>query len=184
MVDPQMPSGLKTCYRCGEDLPATTQYFDQDSNKSDGLRATCKQCRAETQEQRQASKRDERLQMMDEAAFNLLQEVARGGSDVPHVAEMYQRIMDVFDGAGGFAAHFMAQYLESKPGSTTRTKMLEMVMRLGFNVSESGAAQVPLELMSDTDLQNKLDEQSRRMLRIKDGSRRDEDDHGTSEKAS
>lgn len=184
MVDPKMPDGLKTCYRCGEDLPSTLQYFDQDTTKPDGLRSTCKQCRFETRNERRVSQRDERLQMMDDAAFNLLETVARGGSDVPHIAETYQRLMDVFDGAGGFAAHFMAQYLESTPGSTTRTKLLELVMRLGLKVSESGAAQVPLELMTDTDLQNKLDEQARRMFRIEDGSARDKDDHGTTEKAS
>lgn len=182
--DPKMPSGIKTCYRCGEDLPATIQYFDQDMSKPDGMRTTCKQCRMEAKDETRKSQRDNRLKMMDDAAFKLLENVARGGSDVPHIAETYQRLMDVFDGAGGFAAHFMAQYLEATPGSTTRTKMLELVMRIGFKVSESGAAQIPLELMSDQDLQNKLDQQARRMFRIEDGSGRSDDDHGTAEKAS
>jgi len=185
MNAPRLPNGSKTCSECGDDLPATTQYFDQDQTKDDGLRTVCKHCRLQVREEKERKKRDERLQMVDDAAFNLLHKVSRGGSDVPHVAELYQRLMDVFDGSGGFAAHFMAQYLEAKPGSTTRTKMLELLTRLGMKVSESGAARIPVEMMSDLDLQHEVAEQARRVFRIEDGARKEDgDDDGASPKAS
>lgn len=181
MTVPPLPSGIKTCTQCGQDLPATDQYFDQDATKDDGLRTVCKQCRCAVREENELRKRDQRLQMVDDAAYNLLNNVARGGSDVPHVAEVYQRLMDVFDGAGGYATHFMAQYLEAKPGSTTRTKMLELLMRLGMKVSESGAAKIPVEMMNNVDLQNEVAEQARRIFRIEDGARKEDDhDDGTS----
>jgi hypothetical protein len=47
----------------------------------------------------------------------------------------------------------MAQYLASVPGSSTRQKMLDMVVKLAVKTSESGAAQIPIEMLSDEDLQ-------------------------------
>jgi len=175
------PSGLKRCRHCKVDYPATTQYFGEDASKEDGFATICKVCRQDEEDERQKRRRDHRLQMIDDASFKLLENMARGGSDVPHMAEIYQRLMDVYEGAGGYAAHFMAQYLESKPGGTTRTKMLEMIMRIGMKVSEAGNAQIPLELMSDEDLKIKLDEHARRIYRIEDHQA---DDDRASEKAS
>jgi len=149
---------------CGQDYPSTSDYFDRDSSKEDGLRSVCKLCRADEYDQRQKMALDERIKMIDEASLRLIDKLARSGSDVPHMAELYQRIMEAFDGVGGYAAHFMAQYLSAAPGSSIREKMLNHIMKLGIKVSESGHAQIPVELMTDEDLQIELSKQARQYL--------------------
>ena len=39
-------TGTKHCKRCGETKPATTNYFYRNSQRSDGLHAYCKDCKA------------------------------------------------------------------------------------------------------------------------------------------
>lgn len=151
---PVINDGMKTCTgACGQELPATSDYFDRDETRDDGLRSVCKACRAQERQVSQYQAIDERVRNMDEAAMNLLQHISRGGSSIPHVSELYENIMQAFEGAGGYAAHFMAQYLMAKPGSTTRTKMLELTMRLGIISTELGSAQQPVDAMADEDLQ-------------------------------
>jgi hypothetical protein len=135
------------------DLPATDAYFDRDESKEDGLRLVCKACRAKQREVSKQDKIDERVKAMDKASLALLKNIAKGGSQIPHVSELYERVMEAFEGAGGFAAHFMAQYLMAQPGSTTRTKMLELAIRLGVMTTQQGAAQEPIDVMEDEDLQ-------------------------------
>jgi len=164
---PVIHDGTKTCTgECGHDLPATSDYFDRDESKDDGLRTVCKACRSLEGERREQKQMDDRIKKLDEGALHLLDSLARSGSEIPHVAEVYQRLMEVFDGAGGYAAHFMAQYLMATPGSSTRTKMLELIMRIGFKVSEMGNAQLPVEMMHDEDLQLVFDKGAKRMLRL------------------
>jgi hypothetical protein len=152
--EPHWDRGQKTCQgNCGRDLPATADYFDRDATRDDGLRSICKECRANERLLAKQDALDDRIKILDEKSVQMIELLTRTGSDLPHIAEVYQRVMEVYEGAGGFAAHFMAQYLSCKPGSTTRTKMLELVVRLSTKVSESGAAQIPLELMTDEDLQ-------------------------------
>lgn len=162
------PDDIKMCTMCAQELPATADYFDRDSSKPSGFKSVCKACRAIKDDHDKNLRLDENVRLMDDAALAMLQQMARGGSDVPHVAEVYQNIMQAFDGAGGFAVHFMNQYLSCKPGSAMRNKLLETIVSMSKHVSESGAAQIPLELMSDEDLQNKLEQQTRKILRIAD----------------
>lgn len=39
-----MDTPLKKCSKCGEEKPATLEYFSKDGNKKTGLRASCKVC--------------------------------------------------------------------------------------------------------------------------------------------
>ena len=39
--------GMKTCSKCGEELPATTEYFCKRKASKDGLRESCKKCQKE-----------------------------------------------------------------------------------------------------------------------------------------
>jgi len=148
------PDGTKTCAGpCGMDLPANSVYFDRDETKEDGLRTVCKVCRSKERELAKQDKIDKRVKAMDEASLALLKNISKGGSQIPHVSELYERVMEAFEGAGGFAAHFMAQYLMAQPGSTTRTKMLELAIRLGIITTQQGASQEPIDVMEDEDLQ-------------------------------
>lgn len=175
--------GMKMCNECGMELPATPDYFDVDNDKDDGLKTICKGCRKLGSEVKRNTKISENIDMMDKASLALIRQLARGGSECPHVAELYQNIMQAFDGAGGFAIHFMNQYLAAQPGSTQRTKMLDLLMRLATKVTDSGAAQMPLDLMSDEDLQHTLEQRTLKLLGGTDREGLDGTD-GQAEKAS
>lgn len=145
--------GTKVCTGpCGEELPATSDYFDRDATKDDGLRQVCKACRAQERQLESFKAIDARVRKLDAHSLDVLDTLARAGAEIPHIAEIYQRVMEAFEGAGGFAAHLMGQYLMAKPGSSARTKILEMMVRLAVKVSETGAAQLPVDLMADEDL--------------------------------
>lgn len=49
MLSDHTPSApiLKTCYRCREPKPATTDYFSRDRSRGDGLDPKCKACKKE-----------------------------------------------------------------------------------------------------------------------------------------
>lgn len=156
--------GLKMCTECGMELPCTSDYFDRDKTHADNLKNVCKLCRSAKHEERALAARDERLKKIDEASLKMLDRMVKIGSDVPHMAELYQRLMEIYDGVGGFAAHYMAQYLSAAPGSAVRQKMLDRIIALGIKVSEAGHAQLPVELMEDEDLQLQLQKQAQKFL--------------------
>lgn len=157
---PARPDGLKMCERCGEELPADSSYFDRDATKDDGFKPICKGCRAGERQKKQDVQISEHVKMMDEAALQALRAMGRGGSDVPHAAEVLQHIMNAFGGPQGFAIHFMNQYLSAAPGSTVRTKMIGEVFKIVTKVSDSGAAQIPIDLMEDEDVARVFKEQT------------------------
>jgi hypothetical protein len=113
------------------------------------------------------------VEKLDEASLTMLDTLLSGrGSDVPHIVELYQRIIEIFDGVGGFAQHYMVNYLSAKPGSMIRQRMLDQVFKIAIKVSEEGMAQAPIDLMLDEDVQHEL--ARREQLRIRHEDRKDE----------
>lgn len=137
---------------CGEELPATSEYFDRDATREHGLRSVCKTCRAKMRQLEAYEAVDTRVRNLDARSLDMLDTLVRAGAEIPHIAEIYQRVMEAFEGPGGFAAHLMGQYLMAKPGSIARGKILSEIMRLAAKVSDSGAAQIPVNLLDDEDL--------------------------------
>ena len=167
--------GLKVCFKCGEELPATEQYWAKDATKADGWRGECKVCRAEARKVADDRAVLAKVEQMDVAAMKLIDNLTRGGSDVPHMVELYQRLMEAFDGVGGFAQHYMANYLCAKPGSSIREKMMATIIRMGTQASEQGLTQVPLDLLQDEDLQIYLREKATDFLKVRHPE--DQDEH-------
>lgn len=50
---------IKRCNKCKQDFPSTSEYFDRDKKKKDGLSTTCKQCMKEYNARRYQEKKDE-----------------------------------------------------------------------------------------------------------------------------
>ena len=61
---------IKTCTKCGKQLPATTDYFHKKKNGKYGLHSICKKCIKEYNKQRFESNRDEILQKKREYNHN------------------------------------------------------------------------------------------------------------------
>ena len=154
----------KQCESCGVSFPTTEEYWHRDRQQPDGYRKTCKMCRAEDKKEKENELIDARIAAIEKEGFNLLANLTKGGSDIPHMAETFQKLIEVFGGPGGFAQHFMASFLSTSLGSATRQKMLDTVLRLNIKVSESGAAQKSLEEITDEDLDREIEETAKRLI--------------------
>ena len=147
----------KECRQCSVIYPITKEFWHRDNSSTDGFRHTCKMCRAEDLEDKRKEEIDSRLKKLEEGGFDLLDKLVQGGSNVPHMAETFQRIMEAFGGPGGFAQQLIATYYRATPGSQQRQRILDSIMRLNNKVSESGAAQKSLEELSNEELDQEIE---------------------------
>lgn len=154
----------RSCENCHVKFPLTQEYWHRSNSSGDGYRKTCKMCRAEDREQVRKEEMDERLRKVEEGGFDLLDKIAKGGSEVPHMAETFQRLMEVFGGPGGFAQHYMATFLKGTP-SQKKDMMLGM-MRLNVVVSESGAANRSLEEITEEELDRAIEKTTREIMQV------------------
>jgi hypothetical protein len=146
----------KACTNCRVEYPVTKEFWHRDNSASDGFRSTCKMCRAEDVEKKRKSKLDDRVTKIEDAGIDLLDQMSKGGSSVPHMAETFQRIMEAFGGPGGFSQQVMSTFYKAAPGSLQRQRILEAVLRLNIKVSESGAAQKSLEELTNEELDSEI----------------------------
>lgn len=158
-------SGSKVCTgKCRAELPASAMHFDRDRSQPDGFKSVCKMCRAEQAQENENREIAERVDKLDSQSAKLLEMVTQPGAKVPHLNELFERVMEVYGGAAGFAKHYLANYLMAPPGSAVRQKHLDAVIRMGVQVTTSGGARKPLDIMSDEELEKLANEQAKRLL--------------------
>ena len=58
----------KVCYTCGRLLPAIPEYYNRDSQKSDGLRPSCKECRSKKRADAYANNPEQRVKAQRRAS--------------------------------------------------------------------------------------------------------------------
>jgi len=156
--------GKKTCTRCADIM--SLEKFDVDNSKADGRKSVCKRCRAEKmRDDYRIDIANKALELDQRAAKIIEKAVDELGPNVPHIAELFHHLIDVFGGPQGLAQHCMSTYLMAKPGTPGRQKMLAMIMQIATKVTDTGAANLPLDLLSDADIEREL-EQRMRILKI------------------
>ena len=151
----------RTCSVCGQDFPLDKQHFRWRTSDSGGFfSAECLLCRANqrrTSKERKKQKRAASLQKIEEAGVDLfLGSMSAGGSNIPHSAELLERVFAYFGGTSGFAAVLVKQYWDSPSGGTARNRLLETLCRLVTKNAEQGGAKKPLTLWSDDELEQEL----------------------------
>ncbi len=152
---------MTTLYRqckgpCQKDLELNEENFDRDSRKEGGFRFFCKKCRAEARKLKQALTISSQLKILDDAAMRAVHEMPDGGTDMPHVAELYRVMVGLLGGVQGFGRHYVANMLQAPPGSQTRQRMLADINKLAMVATASGAVDKPVSAMTDEDLLNEL----------------------------
>jgi len=168
---------LRECDSCFRELALTAENFHRDATKADGYKSTCKDCRNKAGRDKENKIIDIRIRKLDEEGANLISNLLQGGSKIPHMAETYQRLLEVFGGSVGFAQHYMANYLSTSPGSAGRSRILADLLKLNVEVSKSGAAKKSLEEITDEELDLEIARTARTILLIDP----EEEDDGTSE---
>jgi hypothetical protein len=151
----------KRCHRC--ELEQPLERFDRDATKPDGYRSVCKSCRCHIAEAKRLEQAADMLKALDLGLVRALANSKPGGTDVPHLAEIYQSIIHLLGGVQGLAQQYVATYIASKPGSQTRERLLGQVVKMGEVVSDSKKVEMPVELMSDQDLEREIENRAKRL---------------------
>lgn len=128
-------------------------------------RNVCVHCVAKRRSRKKAEENERRQAVMQKTEEQILdvycKEARKGGSKIPHSAELLESCMDLVGGVHGLSALLMKQLFEAKPGGAMRSKALEMLTRLVQSNTEVGGDRKALELWNEDELEEALDEKLR-----------------------
>lgn len=152
----------RTCSVCGKDKPLDRDHFRWRVKDTGGyFTAQCRECIADAKKASRARKQIKKKDALDQIEQSgvdvFLASVSRGGSNIPHSAEVVERVMQYFGGVAGFSAVLVKQYWDAQPGGSQRNKLLETMCRLVVKNVETGGAKKPLQLWSEDELEAELD---------------------------
>lgn len=157
----------RTCNVCGNTYPLDKQHFRWRKDY-EAFTAECLACRAKQRiasKKRAELKRGETLRKIEEAGVDLfLGSVHAGGSNIPHTAEVIERVFQYFGGTGGMAAVLVKQYWDAAPGSSARNRLLETICRMVTKNVDAGGAKKPLSLWTEEELEQELNKRFEQAL--------------------
>lgn len=151
----------RTCSTCGNTFPLDKQHYRWRVQDGKGYyTAECLRCRADqrkaSRKRKQARRQDSLKQIENAGADVFLATVSRGGSNIPHSAEVIERVFEYFGGVAGFSAMLVKQYYDSPPGGSARNRLLETMCRLVSKNVDQGGARKPLTLWTEDELEQEL----------------------------
>jgi hypothetical protein len=151
----------RTCSICGKDKPLTREHYRWREQDGKGyFTGECKECITKAKKVsrlKAKAKRKAALDKIEAAGVDIFTAATvNGGSNIPHTAELVERVFQYFGGVGGFGAVLVKQYWDSPPGGSARNRLLETMCRLVTKNVDSGGAKKPLQLWSDADLEAEL----------------------------
>lgn len=151
----------KTCSSCGNSYAATKEHFPKDGN----VCRACYRTNRTKQRERKRARRRLALDQIEESGLELYAALAQaGGSNIPHSAEVLERIFQYFGGVGGFSALLVKQYYDSPPGGSARNRLLETIVRLVTKNVEAGGAKKPLAMWTEEELEAELEQRFQQAL--------------------
>lgn len=153
----------RTCSICGNEKPLTQDFFRWRVQDGKGyFTAECKECISKAKKVSRAKadeRRKQQLQKVESLGVDaFIRATQHGGSNIPHTAEVVERVFGYFGGVGGFSAVLVKQYWDSPPGGSARNRLLETMCRLVTKNVESGGAKKPLQLWSEDELEQELEQ--------------------------
>jgi hypothetical protein len=156
-----MTQNTKTCSICGLTYPEDKQHYRRRvQNGKEYWSSECLKCRAKQSAASNLKKKEQREKALGKIEHDgvglFMKAIQKGGSNVPHSAELIEQVMNYFGGVGGFSAVMVKQYWDSEPGGTQRSKLIETMSRLVAKNAEQGGAKKPLALWSEDELEEEL----------------------------
>lgn len=151
----------RTCAICGVERPLTREHYRWRVQDGKGyFTAECLICIAKAKKQarlRAKAKRKAALDKIEAAGVDVFcAATVKGGSNIPHTAELVERVFQYFGGVGGFSAVLVKQYFDAQPGGSARNRLLETMCRLVTKNVETGGAKKPLQLWTEDELEQEL----------------------------
>lgn len=149
----------RICTHCGQTYDLIEANFRL--GKDGKWTPACRKCLREQhrkQREKEKERRKRSLEKVEEAGLDIYARLAAaGGSNIPHSAEVVEKVFEYFGGTGGFAAMLVKQYYDSPAGGSARNKLIETVCRLVQNNVDSGGAKKPLTLWTEDELEQELE---------------------------
>lgn len=161
MID-ELP--IKRCRVCQRDKPLHDDYWHRDIHSPDGYRHACAQCRNEKATYEKEQIVDDVFASLEKKGIEHLATLAEGGSQLPHMAEVYESIMDGFGGPRLFAQHLIACYFHPQTSQHIKAKLLQSVIGLSVKVSDSGLIARDLDGVPTEELQRMLEDRMRKAV--------------------
>lgn len=163
----------KTCNTCEQMLPLTE--FHVNRYRPDGRGDQCKTCcktiakekAAIVMQNQQAI--DDRIRDRLEAMLDACEKNDQLGAmrpGVPHTVQLFEQVMQAIGGPEGWALQMGVTFLISEPGSVNRQRILRSIQEMSESVVKMGGARMPLDLMTDDDLESLVAEKAQRTLRL------------------
>lgn len=151
----------RLCSKCGTSYPLDRKHFGWKVREGKGyFTQDCLACRSQKRlasNERKRAKREQALRKIEDAGVELFcGTAAKGGSNIPHSAEVIERVFQYFGGVAGFSSVVVKQYWDSPPGGTARNRLIETLCRLVTKNVESGGAKKPLSLWTEEELEQEL----------------------------
>jgi hypothetical protein len=148
----------KVCSECGDTRPDDAIHFPLYQKQY----TRCLACVAKRRKMAALQKEEYRARKMgkieSKAVDTLISQARQGGATVPHSAELLENLMEYFGGTAGFSSMMLKNYFDAKPGSATRTKMLELITRLVTTNAEQGGSKKPLTFWSEEELNAEIEQ--------------------------
>ena len=146
----------RVCIDCGAKHPETNEYF---TPKGEGRFDTrCKSCRKKKRQELKSREKERKQDALEEKAVDAFVKAAsRGGENIHHSCELLENLMTYMGGVNGFAALMTKQYFDAPPGSGTRTKIADTIVKLVTTNADQGGSKKPMEQWTDEELQQELD---------------------------
>jgi hypothetical protein len=165
----------RTCSICANSYPLDKQHFRWRVQDGKGyFTAECVLCRRNARkkaQERKKQKQDASLRRVEDAGVRaFLDAVTKGGSNVPHSAEVIERVFDYFGGVSGFSAVLVKQYWDSPAGSSARNKLLETICRLVSKNVDQGGAKKPVSLWTEEELEQELNKRFEQAVAVVTGT--------------
>lgn len=152
----------KLCIKCDKEIELDAENFrHRTRDGKSSYSNVCKRCEYIVKQKRiEENKLNKKmaLQEIEQAGVDVfLATIAKGGNNIPHTAEVVEKVMSYFGGVSGFSSVMVKQYWDSPPGSAQRNKLLETMCRMVTRNVESGGAKKPLQFWSEDELEQELD---------------------------
>jgi hypothetical protein len=146
----------KACTNCNVSWTLTDSFFAKDAESPDGFKNQCKKCDQVKDECERYEEIQEQIGKLDRASVEILQSLSEKPAtavNLPHLATLLEDLITVWGGSMGFAQRCQAEYLAAKPGSMIRQRYNQMISKLVLESSSQGYVQVPLDKMSDEEIE-------------------------------
>lgn len=168
MTDGLPPVPMKQCAFCGAYKPLGTEHYSTNHVTDDGYASVCLECEGKQEQKKHEEEFQARLAKLRGTSLKVLDTMTDQGTEVPHIAEVYQRLMELCGGSAGFAKEVYLHMVSAKPGGMVKQRSLDVLLRLAEKVSESGAAQKSLDSMSNEELDEEIQKSLPGILNMQD----------------